>query len=164
MLEHEAGLTHSRLAKFSSPGAAQTPGKNSVRSPASPSAKTPGPSGAVSTGAIYEKMKTLGTWMAMHNLPRDKKSLMPLAANGLMSVELIAAAVEKHETEKLAKGFRKFTDDDRERCQNLARAQASGASGRLDAENWAKVRPVWLSQILPHVRSHARPDTSFLYL
>ena len=108
-------------------------------------------------------MKTLGTWMAMHNLPRDKKSLMPLAANGLMSVELIAAAVEKHETEKLAKGFRKFTDDDRERCQNLARAQASGASGRLDAENGAKVRPVWLSQIRPHVRSHARPDTSSLY-
>ena len=130
-LEHEATLNAAR--KLSSPG---TP--SGINSTISPSAKTPGKTGTGDTGAIYDKMKTLGQWMSVHRLPANQKTLMPFVGYGLTSVEQIAAAVERNETDKLKNAFRKFSADDAKRCQDLAAEQAAGAAVRLDSEEAAK--------------------------
>jgi hypothetical protein len=82
-------------------------------------------------GGVYDRMYRLAEWMAAHELPHDRKALMPCAMSGLTTLAEIAAADDV----RLAKGLRKFTLAERERCRALARdaTAAAAAAAKLAA-------------------------------
>jgi aarF domain-containing kinase len=89
-------------------------------------------------GGIYDKMYRLAEWMAKHELPHDRKALMPCAMNGLTTLADIAAADDA----QLAKGLKKFSSAERERCRALARdATAAEAARRAAAAAAAALAP-----------------------
>jgi aarF domain-containing kinase len=82
------------------------------------------------SGGMYDRMFRLAEWMLKHELPHDRKALTPCAMTGLTTVAEIAAA----DDERLAKGLKKFTPAERERCRALARqAVAAEAASRAAA-------------------------------
>ena len=96
-------------------------------------AATPGVTGA-GPQSMYAKMKALAAFMKAHNLPCDRKAMMPFASSGLTSLEAIAAADRRGESTKLDSAFRRFNDEQRERCLALAREEHEDAAEKLDAE------------------------------
>ena len=97
-------------------------------------AATPGITGA-GPQSMYAKMKSLAMFMKAHNLPCDRKAMMPFASSGLTSLEAIAAADRRDESTKLDSAFRRFNDEQRERCLALAREEHEDAAEKLDAES-----------------------------
>ena len=85
------------------------------------------------SGAVYGKMKALAGWMRANDLPHNRKALTPFVATGLLSVEHIAAAVERDEEAKLARAFLMFSPEDAERCRSIATRAAPGAAARAGA-------------------------------
>jgi hypothetical protein len=83
-------------------------------------------------------MYRLAEWMAKHELPHDRKALMPCAMNGLTTLADVAAADDA----QLAKGLKKFSAAERERCRALARdATAAEAARRAAAAAAAALAP-----------------------
>jgi hypothetical protein len=105
--------------------------------PAAVAASAKGGSAAEGTeaGGIYDKMYRLAEWMLKHDLPHDRKALMPCAMTGLTTLAEIAAA----DDERLAKGLKHFAPAQRERCRALAReAVAAEAAERAKAAAMSK--------------------------
>jgi aarF domain-containing kinase len=89
------------------------------------------------SGAVYGKMKALAGWMRANNLPHNRKALTPFVATGLLTVEHVAAAIEREEEDKLARAFLMFSPEDAKRCRAIAMRVAAGAAARMDAEEAA---------------------------
>jgi aarF domain-containing kinase len=101
-------------------------------------------------GGIYDKMYRLAEWMAKHELPHDRKALMPCAMNGLTTLADIAAADDA----QLAKGLRKFSAAERERCRALARdAAAADAARRAAAAAAAALAPAKAAPAAPAAKA-----------
>jgi len=75
------------------------------------------------SGGMYDKMYRLAEWMLAHELPHDRKALMPCAMAGLTTLAEIAAA----DDERLSRGLKKFSPAERERCRALARQAVAAA-------------------------------------
>ena len=90
------------------------------------------------SGAVYGKMKALAGWMRANDLPHNRKALTPFVATGLLSVEHVAAAIEREEEDKLARAFLMFSPEDAKRCRSVAMRAGAGAAARMDAEAAAK--------------------------
>ena len=103
--------------------------------------KTPNAGAAASadpkSGAVYGKMKALAGWMRANDLPHNRKALTPFVATGLLTVEHVAAAIEREEEDKLARAFLMFSPEDAKRCRAIAMRVAAGAAARMDAEEAA---------------------------
>ena len=121
-LDHEAAVD----------AAAET----SPKTPKTPNAGA-GASADPKSGAVYGKMKALAGWMRANNLPHNRKALTPFVATGLLTVEHVAAAIEREEEDKLARAFLMFSPEDAKRCRAIAMRVAAGAAARMDAEEAA---------------------------
>ena len=121
-LDHEAAVDE----------AAET----SPKTPKTPNAGA-GASADPKSGAVYGKMKALAGWMRANDLPHNRKALTPFVATGLLTVEHVAAAIEREEEDKLARAFLMFSPEDAKRCRAIAMRVAAGAGARMDAEEAA---------------------------
>ena len=136
-LDHEAAVDEAAET-------AATGGNRSGESPKTPAvAGASGGSGVPASadpksGAVYGKMKALAGWMRANDLPHNRKALTPFVATGLLSVEHVAAAIEREEEDKLARAFLMFSPEDAKRCRSVAMRAAAGAAARMDAEAAAK--------------------------
>ena len=135
-LDHEAAVDAAAEREH-----AATDGNRSPKTPAVSGAS--GGSGIPASadrksGAVYGKMKALAGWMRANDLPHNRKALTPFVATGLLSVEHIAAAVERDEEAKLARAFLMFSPEDAERCRSIATRAAPGAAARADAREAAE--------------------------
>ena len=136
-LDHEAAVDEAAET-------AATGGNRSGESPKTPAvAGASGGSGVPASadpksGAVYGKMKALAGWMRANDLPHNRKALTPFVATGLLSVEHVAAAIEREEEDKLARAFLMFSPEDAKRCRSVAMRAAAGAAARADAREAAE--------------------------
>ena len=96
-------------------------------------AATPGITGA-GPQSMYAKDESPRDVHEGHDLPCDRKAMMPFASSGLTPLEAIAAADHRGESTKLDSAFRRFNGEQRKRCLALAREEHKAAVKRLDAE------------------------------
>ena len=122
-LDHEAAVDEAAETK-------------SPKTPKTPNAGA-GASADPKSGAVYGKMKALAGWMRANDLPHNRKALTPFVATGLLTVEHVAAAIEREEEDKLARAFLMFSPEDAKRCRAIAMRVAAGAAARMDAEEAA---------------------------
>ena len=135
-LDHEATVDEAAEKATRSSGSPKTPAAG-VSDTKNSSQNSGGGFDAVKS-PIYSQMKTLSAWMRANDLPHNRKALTPFVAAGLLSVEHIAAAIEREQEEKLARAFFFFPPEAAKRCRSLAMRSNAGAAARADAEEAAK--------------------------
>ena len=69
---------------------------------------------------VYARMKALAVWMRDNDLPHNRKSLIPIAGAGLMSVQDIAAAIGRGDARTLDAALKKFSDAQRRKLEDAA--------------------------------------------
>ena len=69
---------------------------------------------------VYARMKSLAVWMRDNDLPHNRKSLIPIAGAGLMSVQDIAGAIGRGDARTLDAALKKFSDAQRRKLEDAA--------------------------------------------